>query len=562
MLMRAAHTGRCHPRPAKDFPRRNSQLGENPLLVTKRLRMAMILLLVAVLGLAGWSAFRSTEPEYQGKKLGVWLWELEVSPDTISPAWKESVQAIRAMGTNAIPWLLTSLQARDTQLKLRTLSWVQDTLELDLGDALAEVQKRRALAGFRILGRNAESAIPQLAALVSTADPETAASSLIALAEIGGPRTIRPLLGALTHSNLAVRVTAAGTLASLRSQAQTAVPTLLIALASEDAVLRAAAARALGEIGMNAERTVPALAHALADTNGPVRLAAASALGMFGTQAEPALPAIRALPAEANEFARRVLPRAALRVQCEVRDGGIVRGPKDRKRIALVFTGHEYAEGGATILSELAKHQGRASFFFTGVFLANTNFAPLLQRIFNDGHYVGPHSDRHLLYCAWDEPRRTLVTEEEFMNDLLANATRLPSHPTTERRFNRYFLPAFEHYNREIFDWSRKWRWTLINYTPGTRSNADYTGEADKKFVSSQAIFDSIVKQERDDPHGLNGFLLLLHVGSGPGRVDKFHTRFGELLDYLGGKGYEFVGVDQLLGPRPLAPRNENFRAN
>ena len=91
---------------------------------------------------------------------------------------------------------------------------------------------------------------------------------------------------------------------------------------------------------------------------------------------------------------------------------------------------------------------------------------------------------------------------------------------------------------------------TLINFTPGTRANADYTGEADKNFVSSQAIFDSIVKREREDPHGLNGFILLLHLGSGPGRADKFHARFGELLDYLGGKGYQFVRVDELLEPK------------
>jgi peptidoglycan/xylan/chitin deacetylase (PgdA/CDA1 family) len=521
----------------------------------------MVLLLLAVLGSGAWFTFRSTEPEYQGKKLGAWLWELEVSPDTISPAWKESVQAIRAMGTNALPSLLARLQARDSRLKLRTVGWVQDTLELDLGDSLAEVQKRRAIAGFRILGRVAEPAIPQLTALVSAADTETAASALMALAELGGPRTIPPLIAALTNNNSGVNVPAAATLGTLHSRARSAVPALLTALASGDAGLRATAARALGEIGMSAERAVPALSRALADTNGQVRLAAASALGLFGTQAESALPAILALPPEANEFARRAIPRAALRVQCEVRDGGIIRGPKEQKRIAFVFTGHEYAEGGDIILNELEKHRARASFFFTGVFLANTNFAPLLHRVFNDGHYLGPHSDQHLLYCAWEESRRTLVSEEEFTNDLLANTAKIPSRRPEERRFNRYFLPAFEHYNREIFDWSRKLRWTLINYTPGTSSNADYTGEADKNFVSSQVIYDSIVKQERDDPHGLNGFLLLLHLGSGPGRADKFHTRFGELLDYLDGRGYEFVGVDQLLGPRPFAPRNENPRA-
>ena len=563
MWVRVASTGRRrpNPRPAKEFSRRQSHLGENRLIVNKRVRRVIVFLLVVVLGLAAWFTFHSTEPEYQGKKLSAWLWELEITPDTVSPAWKESVDAIRAMGTNSLPWLLARLQGQDSRLKLGTVGWVQETLGIDLEDSLANVQKRRALTAFHVLGRTAEPAIPKLTTLLSNADLETAASALTALAEIGGPQTIPPLLAALTNGNPRVSVPAAATLGSLRSRARLAVPALLTALANGDAGLRAAAARALGEIGMNPPQAVPALSRALTDTNGLVRFSAALALSLFGTQAESALPAIRALPPDTDEFARRVISRAAIRVQCELQDGGIIRGPRDQKRIALVFTGHEYAEGGETILNELAKRQARASFFFTGVFLGNTNFASLINRTINEGHYVGPHSDQHLLYCSWGESRRTLVTEEEFMNDLFANFARLPSRRPEERRFNRYFLPAFEHYNREIFDWSRKLRWTLVNFTPGTRSNADYTGEADANFVSSQAIFDSIVKREGEDPQGLNGFLLLLHVGSGPGRADKFHPRFGELLDYLAGQGYQFVGVDQLLGPRFERPRVERGAA-
>ena len=245
-----------------------------------------------------------------------------------------------------------------------------------------------------------------------------------------------------------------------------------------------------------------------------------------------------------------MIPRSIIRVQCELRDGGIIRGSKEPKRIALVFTGHEFAEGGETILNDLAQRQGRASFFLTGTFLQNPQFKSLVSQMVADGHYLGPHSDKNLLYCARDETRRTLVSEEEFTGDLLANAAKIPAASFGERRFSRYFVPAFEHYNREIVDWTRRQRWTLINFTPGTRSPADYTGEADPNFVSSQAIFESIMKQAREDPHGLNGFNLLLHLGSGPGRADKFHLRFGKLLDTLGGKGYQFVRVDDLLGPR------------
>ncbi len=235
--------------------------------------------------------------------------------------------------------------------------------------------------------------------------------------------------------------------------------------------------------------------------------------------------------------------------RCEWSNGGIIRGDQTRRAIALAFTAHEFAEGGDTVLSELKKHRARASFFLTGQFIANPNFHPWLKRMARDGHYFSVHSDQHLLLCSWDRERRTLVSRDEFRADIEANFTRYEALKLKAGP-GRFFIPAYEHYNQQIATWAQELGCMIINYTPGTRSNADYTGEADKHFVSTQTIFDSIIKREQTDPHGLNGFILLLHLGSGPGRADKFHPRFGELLDYLAGQGYKFVRVDELLAPQ------------
>jgi len=229
-------------------------------------------------------------------------------------------------------------------------------------------------------------------------------------------------------------------------------------------------------------------------------------------------------------------------------NGGIIRGEKSRKAIALSFTGHEFAEGGDIILNELQKHRARGSFFLTGKFVANPTLHPLLRRIATEGHYFSAHSDAHLLYCSWEKDRQTLVTQAQFTSDLKRNFQRLKELKLAQPP-GRYFIPPFEHYNAQIVAWAEQMEVTLINYTPGTRSHADYTGEADRNFTSAQVIFDSIVKREQTDPHGLNGFILLLHLGSGPGRADKFPARFGELLDHLAAQGYEFVRVDELLEP-------------
>ncbi|MEI2726224.1 MAG: HEAT repeat domain-containing protein [Verrucomicrobiota bacterium] len=518
--------------------------------MNKRLRFAFAILLLVVLAGAGWRLCHAREPEYQGRNLTAWLRRLEAAPEMTSPAWRESVAAIRAIGTNGLPTLLTMLGGDDSRWRVQVVTLIQDTANVDLSELLAEAVHRRARIGFQVLGRSARPAIPRLAAFAATSDPALAERAFLAMLDIGGPETIPPLLKVLTNSTPARQILAANYLGQLRSQARDAVPKLVQALSGSDVELRATAARALGNIGWDAPLAVPALTSTLADADSRVRAAAAMALGAFGTQAESALPVLREMPDDLDQFGRRVIPRTIIRVQCELQDGGIIRGPIEAKHIALVFTGHEFAEGGETILSELVQRQGRASFFLTGTFLQNPQFKSLVRQIVAGGHYLGPHSDKHLLYCAWDESRRTLVSEEEFTRDLLANAARLPERGSGERRFSRYFLPPFEHYNREIVDWTRQQRWTLINFTPGTRSNADYTGEADPNFVSSAAIFDSILQRELADPHGLSGYILLLHLGSGPGRADKFHVRFGELLDKLGGQGYQFVRVDELLGPR------------
>ncbi|MFO0891598.1 MAG: polysaccharide deacetylase family protein [Isosphaeraceae bacterium] len=233
---------------------------------------------------------------------------------------------------------------------------------------------------------------------------------------------------------------------------------------------------------------------------------------------------------------------------CRMADGAVVRGPTSGRRIALVFTGHEFAEGGPTILDELRRHRARASFFLTGDFLANPEFEPLIRRLVAEGHYLGPHSDRHLLYCDWSPRKTRLVSRETFEADLRANLARIERF-SGERPV--YFLPPYEHHDATIARWTAALGMRLVNFTPGTRSNADYTEDAAKNFVSSQAIHDSIQRREQADPDGLSGYLLLLHIGAGPGRTDKFAARFGGLLDHLAERGYHFVRVDELLEPEP-----------
>ena len=212
----------------------------------------------------------------------------------------------------------------------------------------------------------------------------------------------------------------------------------------------------------------------------------------------------------------------------------------------MVFTGHEFAEGGDFISRTLQEEKVKASFFFTGKFYRDPQFWPLIRQLKNDRHYLGAHSDDHLLYCDWSDRKKLLVSKDEFLIDLLNNYGQMTMF-NVERKDAPYFLPPYEWYNDSISAWTKQLNLQLINYTPGTLSHADYTTQKDKNYRSSETIYNSIISYERSKPAGLNGFILLMHIGAGPDRTDKFYTHLPKLIKYLKQKGYQFQTVDQLL---------------
>ncbi len=226
--------------------------------------------------------------------------------------------------------------------------------------------------------------------------------------------------------------------------------------------------------------------------------------------------------------------------------GAIVRGDTTKKEIALVFTGHEFADGGTAILETLRHHKIKASFFFTGDFYRNKQFHPLIRQLKADGHYLGAHSDQHLLYCDWNNRDSLLVTKEVFTNDLLANCRAMEQLGINAQQAN-IFLPPYEWCNQTIADWTSELNMQLINFTPGTKSNADYTWPDLPNYQSSEAIYQSIINYEMKSSSGLNGFMLLLHVGTDERRPDKFYKRLPQLLQQLKDMGYSFKNIGELL---------------
>jgi peptidoglycan/xylan/chitin deacetylase (PgdA/CDA1 family) len=226
--------------------------------------------------------------------------------------------------------------------------------------------------------------------------------------------------------------------------------------------------------------------------------------------------------------------------------GGVVRGDVSKKQLALIFTGGDFGEGTEHILNVLRDQHIHASFFVTGDFLRKPEDVPLIRRAIKEGHYVGPHSDRHPLYCPWEDREKTLVSEEDFRADLQKNIDDLRALGALQDKSKPiFFIPPYEWFDADQVSWSRKMNVLLFNFTPGSGSNRDWAPEGHKSFVPSQQITDDILAYEQKDPHGLNGFMLLLHVGSE--RKDKTFLLLEPLVIELKKRDYGFARINELL---------------
>ena len=216
------------------------------------------------------------------------------------------------------------------------------------------------------------------------------------------------------------------------------------------------------------------------------------------------------------------------------------------KTMAIVFTGDEFAEGAMAIRQALKKENVKASFFLTGRFYRNKEFTEALKQLKKDGHYLGPHSNEHVLYAPWHKRDSLLVTEEIFANDIQANYAVMKKFGISQKDAH-YFLPPYEWYNDSIATWAKRQGLQLINYSPGTISAADYTWPELKNYRSTATIIESIKNYEAKYSKGLNGFILLLHIGTDPRRTDKLYEQLPQLLQWLKQKGYALTSIDKLL---------------
>ena len=232
-----------------------------------------------------------------------------------------------------------------------------------------------------------------------------------------------------------------------------------------------------------------------------------------------------------------------------VRDewGAVVRIEPQKKNIYLVFTADSLFQGGEKILKTLKSERIKGSFFLTGNCLRLAEHKNLIEKIIKDGHYLGGHSNRHLLYAEWGNRDSLIVSADSLVEDIRANAKELEKFGISKEE-SGWFLPPYEYYNRESVFLTEALGYRVLNYTPGTATPADYTDPSMANYVSSEKLIGRLYNFEK--ANGLDGAIILIHPGVNEARTDRLYNRLGEIVKNLKSKGYSFKSLNEIESDR------------
>ena len=244
------------------------------------------------------------EPVYQGKTLTQWLKRLDdgqafgISSGSLPSFTREQIEAaaaIRAIGTNALPFLLEDIHSHPSE-KAR---WIRFNRKLDsltrkhfgwsfsMGDITSEDRVRWGAAqGLSVLGPLAKPAMPELTRLLFTnyfhSSMKEAAYALAGV----GPDALEVLTNAI-HTNEWSGMCAIWALDQHPAVGTNVIPFLISATRSSSEGTACGAIEVLGLFHVDAEHVMPALSNALASPDAAVRDDAARALAQFGVQRTP-----------------------------------------------------------------------------------------------------------------------------------------------------------------------------------------------------------------------------------------------------------------------------------
>ena len=225
-----------------------------------------------------------SEPEFNGKRLFVWVEDLEWVSSNLDTGSKRArheaaANALRQMGPSVLPVLLSRLRNEDSKWEQLRQRW---STALSKESVPIREANARIFAAIEALGKDARGSIPEMVHLLESG---TIPGMGIVMSETFGEEALPYLVKGITNPAPRVRAASITGVRMLGAKAKAANGSVVSALGDTDPGVRVQAAVALGRLGGEAREVVPALIVALNDVDSTVQEQAAVALGRYGSEA-------------------------------------------------------------------------------------------------------------------------------------------------------------------------------------------------------------------------------------------------------------------------------------
>jgi DnaJ-domain-containing protein 1 len=254
-----------------------------------------------------WELLRPREPVYQGKRLSQWLDEYNRAGH-VDGDWSKMEPistAIRAMGTNSLPFLLARIKHTEPSLEKKFFEMIAKQRWVKLPLYGEDIYAMPSVMALNVIGSNAAPLCPEL--LKVAGDPRSCAHGMMALFAIG-PAAI-PTLSKICQSKVPfLRAQAIITISELNAAILLVDPKRDVAISWAKAP---GSGRSLFEFGMViSPEGFQEMIKLLEDTDPTVRRASVEVFSGYGEEAvKPLVKALKDSDETVRNLAAEILKK-------------------------------------------------------------------------------------------------------------------------------------------------------------------------------------------------------------------------------------------------------------
>jgi hypothetical protein len=274
---------------------------------------------------------RGVGPLYGGRRLSEWaaIYSKDIGEDVSAADNEAAAEAIRGIGTNALPYLLQWIDYEPAAWRYKNFQKLPTSLQqTPLANWLFFPDQRgfdseSIAAAFAALGPIASPAIPELMQRTNrTNSPAKINNAIFALCSLA-PIGVQEMEKILSDPQRAGQPWTMFWIRKIGTNARPFIPVLVDHLDHSNVWTAQLAAQIMGEFKSESDIVVPALASALShgsafyDGRRYVQVAAARALGEFGESARPAVGALCSALTNANASIRWEATNTLLKIAPE-----------------------------------------------------------------------------------------------------------------------------------------------------------------------------------------------------------------------------------------------------